>query len=262
VESPAQNPSRSADRGKQTATGPAPEVSIVVPTYREAENIRTLATRIAAAMSPTGRPYETILVDDDSRDGTDQLVADLLREGLPLRLIVRVGERGLSSAVIRGFREAQGHILVCMDADLSHPPEALPRLIAALDDPSVDFVIGSRHVEGGSTDENWGLLRHLYSGAAALMARPFTRAKDPMAGYFALPRRVFQRADALNPIGYKIGLELMVKCDCAHVREIPIHFADRKFGRSKLNLKEQLRYVNHLCRLGRYKLARRFRHHR
>jgi dolichol-phosphate mannosyltransferase len=101
-------------------------------------------------------------------------------------------------------------------------------------------------VPGAGTDEDWGLFRWLNSKVATLLARPFTTAKDPMAGFFALPRAVYQRAEALNPIGYKIGLELMVKCRCRGVQEIPIHFADRHAGTSKLSLKQQLLYVWHV----------------
>jgi len=232
-----------------------PELSIIVPTYQEAENLRPLVTRLAAAMSSCDGAYEIIVVDDDSQDGSDARIEGLAGEGHPVRLITRVGERGLSSAVIRGFREARGRTLVCMDADLSHPPEAVGRLVECLDDPAVDFVIGSRYVPGASTDEDWGVLRWINSKVATLLARPFTRARDPMAGFFALPRAVFERAAPLSPVGYKIGLELIVKCACRQVREVPIHFADRQFGQSKLTLREQLNYLKHLKRLADYKFG-------
>lgn len=112
-----------------------------------------------------------------------------------------------------------------------------------------DFVIGSRYVEGGATDEQWGFLRWLNSRAATLLARPFTSAQDPMSGFFALRRETFEQAAPLSPIGYKIGLELLVKCPCRRVHEIPIHFSQRHFGESKLSVKEQLRYLQHVRRL-------------
>lgn len=210
--------------------------------------------RIAAAMTAAGEPaYEIVVVDDNSQDGTEQIIS-AAADRYPVRLITRTPERGLSSAVIRGFTDAQGDILVCMDADLSHPPEALPQLISAIRrNPSVDFVIGSRYVPGAGTDQSWGVFRWLNSKVATLMARPFTSAQDPMAGFFALPRSVFARADRLNPIGYKIGLELIVKCQCRDVKEVPIYFADRRFGQSKLSLREQLHYIEHLKRLADYK---------
>ena len=230
-------------------------VSIVVPTYREAENLRVLIQRIADAMSPLGRQYEVIIVDDDSRDATDQVMADLAAAGLPVRLIVRAGRRGLSSAVLRGFNEARGRLLVCMDADLSHPPEALPRLLACFDDPDVDFALGSRYVPAGA-DERRGSLRRLESKLAAVLARPLTNAKDPASGFFAVHRSILRRGQDINPLGYKIGLELMVKCGCKEVREVPIRFPGRKHGRSKLGLAGRLHFIKHLVRLARHKQAR------
>jgi dolichol-phosphate mannosyltransferase len=241
--------------GSHTRNGRLGEgVSIVVPTYREAENLPALVGRIGAVMAPLSCPYEIVIVDDDSKDGTDRVVADLAAAGRPVRLITRVGERGLSSAVLRGFREARGDILVCMDADLSHPPEAIPRLLACLADPAVDFVLASRYVAGGSTDERWGLLRWINSKVAALLARPFVSVRDPMSGFFALRRSVLSRAAELSPVGYKIGLELMVKCGCRCIREVPIHFALRRGGRSKLTFAEQINYLRHIRRLAVYKL--------
>ncbi|MEW6249741.1 MAG: polyprenol monophosphomannose synthase [Planctomycetota bacterium] len=230
------------------------DVSVVVPTYREAENLALLVPRIAAALAGHVGSYEIIIVDDDSRDGTAELVPQLA-ERFPVRLITRVGERGLSTAVLRGFGEARGEVLVCMDADLSHSPEALPALLEALREPGVEFVIGSRYVEGGGIDEEWGVFRRLNSRVATLLARPFTSARDPLAGFFAVPRAVLARAAPLAPIGYKIGLEILVKARCRVVREVPIHFGDRRFGRSKLSVREQLRYLRHLLHLARFKLG-------
>src|SRR5262249_11235801 len=158
--------------------------------------------------------HEIIIVDDNSNDGTDQAVATSRKQGHAVRLIVRTDQRGLSSAVLRGFAEARGNVLVCMDADLNHPPEVLPRMVESLANGRTEFVIGSRYIEGGTTDGGWSLFRKLNSRVATLMARPFCRISDPLAGYFALPRAVFQRAESLNPVGCKIGLELMVKCGC------------------------------------------------
>jgi dolichol-phosphate mannosyltransferase len=228
-------------------------VSIVVPTYKEVENLRPLVGRVSQVMPAVGCPWEILIVDDDSRDGSDRVVAELAAEGLPVRLIVRVGRRGLSSAVIEGFQQARGDLLVCMDADLSHPPEAIPGMLECLKEGDVDFVIGSRYVPGGRTDESWGVFRWLNSKVATLLARPFTRVSDPMAGFFALPRSVFQQARELSPIGYKIALELIVKCACKNIREVPIHFVNRKFGASKLSLREQFNYLKHLKRLADFR---------
>ncbi len=234
----------------------APVVSVIIPAYREAENLPVIIPRVSDALRAARLEAEIIVVDDNSGDGTAEICADLAKQ-YPLRLEVRQHERGLSSAVLHGLRLARGDVLLVMDADLSHPPEEVPALVEALDEADADFVIGSRYVPGGSTDEDWGIARWLNSKIATWLARPFTKAADPMAGFFALRRTSFQAADArreLNPIGYKIGLELIVKCDCRQVREVPIQFHNRLHGTSKLNLREQINYVRHLGRLAEYKL--------
>lgn len=231
----------------------SPAVSVVVPTYQERDNLDELVERVSSTLDRLELLYEIIVVDDDSRDGTDVEVARLRQVGQSVRLVERRGERGLSSAVLRGFAEARGEYLVCMDADLSHPPEALPELIAAVRDSSAEMAVGSRYVPGATTDESWGIMRRLNSRVATLLAWPFTSLKDPMAGYFATPRKVFERGGDWDPIGYKIGLEILVKARCTNVKEIPIHFQDRRRGQSKLSLREQLNYLRHLWRLARYK---------
>ena len=141
-----------------------------------------------------------------------------------------------------------------MDADLSHPPEKIPELVSALNQRQADFVIGSRYVEGGATDQSWGWFRKWNSRVATWLSRPFTSARDPLAGFFAIKRQTYLKAhQILNPVGYKIGLELIVKCRCRNVVEIPIEFTDRVAGSSKLSFKEQLRYLKHLKRLFDFK---------
>jgi len=225
-------------------------LSIIVPTYKEAENLPLLIERIDRLWATHAFDIELLIMDDDSRDGTEDVVKSLNKDWV--RLVVRKENRGLSPAVVDGLRAARQSVLVVMDADLSHPPEKIPDMVAALEDH--DFVIGSRYVAGGSTDADWGLFRWLNSKVATLLAWPFTSARDPMAGFFALRRETFERGNAkLNPIGYKIGLELLVKCGCRNVGEVPIHFEDRKLGQSKLSWKEQLKYLQHLWRLFRYR---------
>ena len=230
-------------------------LSIIVPTFKETDNLRPLITRIAAVMDKVSMPYEVIVVDDDSQDGSSEIINELAEKGYPVRIITRIGTRGLSTAVIHGFYEAKGDVLVCMDADLSHPPEALLCLIKVFEDSKVEFAIGSRYVPGAGTPESWGMFRWLNSKLATLLARPFTHVKDPMAGFFMLPRNVFERARSLNPIGYKIGLELIVKCSCHNIVEVPIYFETRKYGQSKLNIREQFNYIRHLKRLADFKLG-------
>jgi dolichol-phosphate mannosyltransferase len=226
-----------------------PTVSVVVPTYREAENIPHLVERLSAVRDG-GLDLELWLMDDDSGDGTEEVVRSL---ALPwVHLVVRKADRGLSQAVLDGLRRSTRDVLVVMDADLSHPPEKIPEMLAALAD-GAEFVVGSRFVEGGSTDDDWGLLRWLNSRVATLLALPLTSIQDPMSGFFALRRSTFAAGRDFSPVGYKIGLELIIKCHCRLVAEVPIHFADRRLGKSKLTLKEQLKYLKHIRRLYNYK---------
>lgn len=227
-------------------------ISIIVPTYREAENIPLLLARIDAVRRAHDLTVEVIFVDDDSGDGSVEAVTASGHDWA--RIIVRTAGRGLSPAVIEGFRAARHPVLVCMDCDLSHPPEKIPQLVLGLN-AGQQFMIGSRYVPGGSTDDDWGFLRWLNSRIATLLARPLTQIRDPMSGFFALRKSDFDRARDLNPVGYKIALELIVKCGFENVGEVPIRFADRVHGESKLTLTEQLKYIQHLRRLYLYRFA-------
>ncbi len=228
------------------------DVSVIIPTYCEAENLITLVPRVHEVAASAGLTCEIIVVDDDSPDQTRR-VCEELADNHPVRLCVRTNERGLSTAVIHGMRLAKGEVLVCMDADWSHPPERIPDLVSAVRSGDSDFAIGSRYVPGGSTEEEWGIFRQWNSRIATWLARPLTRCKDPMAGFFALRRTTFEDCRDLDPVGYKIGLELLVKGNCQKIHEIPIHFRDRVHGESKLSLREQINYLVHLQRLMRYR---------
>ena len=249
---PASNFTARGQRDKTPHLSTLPATSIVVPTFREVEALPELIDRVARVREEHESLRELVIVDDDSRDGTEELVAK--RPESWLKLIVRKQDRGLSQAVLAGLRAARGDILVVMDADLSHPPEIIADMQQAIVD-GADFVVGSRYVPGASTAEDWGLFRFLNSRVATLLARPLTTISDPMSGFFALPRDVFERAYEPSPLGYKIGLELLVRCHCRNVKEIPIHFANRTRGESKLTAKQQLLYVRHLARLYRFKLG-------
>lgn len=229
-----------------------PSTSIVVPTFREVEALPELIERVAAVRANHPSIVELLIVDDDSQDGTEALIA--ARPEPWVSLIVRKQDRGLSQAVLAGLRAARGDLLVVMDADLSHPPEAIVEMQKAIA-TGADFVIGSRYIEGGTTADDWGLLRFINSRVATALARPLTSISDPMSGFFALPRRVFEAARDPSPLGYKIGLELLVRCNCSNVKEIPIHFANRTRGESKLTARQQLLYVRHLLRLYRFKFG-------
>lgn len=227
-------------------------LSIIVPTYKERDNIPLLIERIDTLRQKDYLDLELIFMDDKSGDGSVEYVEGCGHDWV--RIIERTKNRGLSPAVIDGFRAAKNPVLICMDCDLSHPPEKIPQMVLALASGQ-EFALGSRYVPGASTDDDWGFFRWLNSRVATLLARPLTSARDPMSGFFALRKADFDRAEALNPVGYKIALELIVKCDIENVAEVPIHFADRIHGESKLTLKEQLKYIQHLRRLYLHKFA-------
>ena len=225
-------------------------VTVIVPTFREVENLRYLIDRLSAVRAESPRDLELLLIDDDSRDGSAELVASM---GLPwVTFVTRVLDRGLSQSVLEGMSRSSREIIVVMDADLSHPPEKIDDMIDALS-RGADIVVGSRFAEGGSTADDWGFLRWINSRIATLLALPLAPLSDPMSGFFALRRATFERGRGFDPVGYKILLELIIKCRARVLEEVPIHFDNRRFGESKLTFREQLQYLRHLRRLYMYK---------
>lgn len=223
------------------------KVTLIIPTYHERDNITPLVERIHAALH--GDDYRVLLVDDDSNDGTAELVSVLAKQ-YPVDVFVRKNQRGLASAVVDGLRQATGDTIVVMDADLQHPPEVLPDLLKKLDS-GADMVIASRYVPGGGC-EGWGLARRINSKGAIFLAHlllPTTRRiKDPMSGYFAFKKEGIAGAD-LKPIGYKIVLEILLMGKFKSVAEVPYTFVTRRRGQSKLNVRQQIEYLHHMYRL-------------
>lgn len=239
------------------------KASIIVPTYMEAENIKPLAERIFNALaehpqaaelclaplaSSSNWPVELIIVDDNSPDGIKEVVEALRGDGLPVQLYVRETEKGLSSAVLKGFTEAKGDLLICIDADLQHPPEKIPDMLVSLLKGS-EFVLGSRR--GGSIDKSWPWYRHVISEGARLMARPLSALSDPMSGFFGVRRDVLERAveAGIDPIGFKVALEVFVKARVEKFHEVPIVFGVRNAGESKLTGRVIILYLQHLYKL-------------
>lgn len=229
-------------------------VSVIIPTYREAENIRVIVPMIARVLKDARMEVEIIVADDNSPDGTAQVAAELAR-GYPVRVHVRREERGLATAVVKGFDLASGDILVVMDADLSHPVEKIPDMVRPILDDRCDITVGSRYVKGGGCD-NWPLPRRMISRFSGLMARGVTKLSDPTSGFMAVRRTVLDRA-VLDPAGWKIVLEVVVKTR-ARVEEVPIVFADREKGESKLSTRVQAQYIAHLLRLYRFRYRQLF----
>jgi dolichol-phosphate mannosyltransferase len=238
--------------------GAAPAATLVVPTYREVASVAELVRRAAAVREAASLDLELLLVDDDSRDGIEALVGELRRSWPWVRLLVRYGKRSLSGAVLDGFREARGATLLVADADLSHPPEAIPAMLAALAG-GADLVVGSRYVTGGSIAPGWGALRRIVSLGGGMLARPLTTVRDPLSGFFALRRKLLSTDVGLAPVGFKIGLELLVKLPLDRVVEVPIRFAPRRYGRSKLRPRQQLLFLVQLARLYLFALRQRWR---
>ena len=228
-------------------------ISVVVPTYREAANLRLVAEAVDAALAGLADEYELLFIDDDSQDGSEEICSELCKR-FPARIVVRKGVRGLATAVIHGIAVSSGDIVVVMDADLSHPPSAIPTMVERLLRGDSDFVLGSRYIEGGSIHDDWSVFRKLNSLIPSVLTRPLCPLKDPMSGFFAFRRTDMPAAGLLSPIGYKIGLEIYVKGNFNDPSEVPIHFADRQRGESKLSLKEQLNFLRHLGRLYAYRL--------
>jgi dolichol-phosphate mannosyltransferase len=222
--------------------------SIVVPTYNEAGGIETLLRALDVIFQANALDGEIIVVDDNSPDGTGAIV-DRLAKSLPVRCLHRPGKLGLSSGVIDGWKIARREsvALGAMDADFSHDVNALPKMVAALESGRYGLAVGSRYVRGGGI-ANWPKRRIVTSRVACWLARPLTKVKDVTSGYFLVRREALAGVE-LDPIGFKIGLEVIIKAKYGDVLEIPYVFKDRVVGESKLNQKEIWNYLKQLRKL-------------
>ncbi|HTW83176.1 MAG TPA: polyprenol monophosphomannose synthase [Candidatus Sulfotelmatobacter sp.] len=233
---------------------PAMKFSIVVPTYNEAGGIERLVTTVTQIFRDNGLDGEIVVVDDNSPDGTGAIVDRLEREGYPVRCLHRPGKLGLSSGVIDGWRFARPDsvALGAMDADFSHDANIIPRMVHALADEGYGLAIGSRYVPGGGIS-NWPKRRIVTSKVAIALAQPLTPIKDITSGYFLVKREALDGVD-LDPIGFKIGLEVIAKAHYGRALEVPYVFTDRIAGESKLNQNEILNYLRQLGRIYRARL--------
>jgi dolichol-phosphate mannosyltransferase len=222
--------------------------SIVIPTYNEAGGIETLLRALDGIFRANSLDGEIVVVDDNSPDGTGAIV-DRLAQTLPVRCLHRPGKLGLSSGVIDGWKVARKEsvALGAMDADFSHDIHALPKMVEALASGRYGLAVGSRYVAGGGI-ENWPKRRIVTSRVACWLARPLTGVKDVTSGYFLVRREALDGV-TLDPIGFKIGLEVIVKGKYGNVLEVPYVFKDRVVGESKLNQKEIWNYLKQLRKL-------------
>jgi dolichol-phosphate mannosyltransferase len=223
--------------------------SIVVPTYKEAAGIEKLITTLDGIFRENGLDGEIIVVDDNSPDGTGAIVDRLEAQGLPVRCLHRPAKMGLASGVIDGwaFARPDSVALGAMDADFSHDANILPRMVDALANGGYDLAIGSRYVPGGGI-ANWPKRRIITSRVAIALAQPLTRVKDITSGYFLVKRAALDGVE-LDPIGFKIGLEVIAKAHYGNALEVPYVFTDRVAGESKLNQSEIFNYLRQLGRI-------------
>jgi dolichol-phosphate mannosyltransferase len=228
-----------------------PELSLIIPTFNERGSIGPLLSAVDAVLS--GTAWEALFVDD-SNDGTDLVIEAHASNDTRVRLLHRpVNRGGLAGAVVEGLAAARGTYLCVLDADLQHPPERIPDLLAAARDQAADVVIASRYVPGGSTGGLDGPLRQFYSrGLRSLSRSVFPRRlatiSDPLGGYFLIHRSVVEGIE-LRPIGYKILLEILVRCPWRASAEVPYQFQPRQYDTSKANFRQGLRFLRHLSTL-------------
>ncbi|SCV69909.1 BQ2448_1303 [Microbotryum intermedium] len=227
--------------------------SIIVPAYRERANLRPLTERIFQAVRDK-TSTELVVVDDNSGDGTEAEIAKLRKEGYNVELLIRPEEKGLSSAVLRGFEIARGSSFVVMDADLQHPPETIQPLLDSLSDET-PIALATRYGNGVSMSKGWPVYRRVISWGARTLARPLTSASDPMTGFFAISQDHFLKSRPINSSGFKIALELMLKTPRARIAESPYSFGLRQTGTSKLSSKVIVRYVGQLLTLYAWKIG-------
>lgn len=226
--------------------------SLVIPTYNESKNIKEIVELLSQQLDKAiPGAYELIVVDDDSPDRTWAVALELMSQYPQLRVMRRIDERGLSTAVIRGWQAARGEILGVIDADLQHPPELLLNLWADIERGG-DLAIASRHVEGGGVSD-WSLMRRFLSRGAQtlgliILPEVISRVSDPMSGYFMVRRRCIA-GRTMNPLGYKILIEVLARGRVRWIAEVGYVFQERLEGESKVTWKQYVDYLRHLVRL-------------
>jgi dolichol-phosphate mannosyltransferase len=255
------NPSNAALSNSNVVT-----FSIVIPTYNESENILSLISEIEKNL-PTSHFTEIIIVDDNSPDGTGKLVENYISEqdvnaekehspntkNCRVKIVHRTAKNGLIPAILDGVKQSCGTNVLIMDADFSHPPEIIPKMMRELKMNPNSIVIGSRFIEGGKV-VGWPQRRKILSRGASTLARlglNVKRVKDPMSGFFALPRELIQNI-SIDTKGYKILLEILVKNKEIPIKEIPYTFTDRQSGKSKMNYNVIMNYAEAIWQLYMY----------
>ncbi|MBP0019848.1 MAG: polyprenol monophosphomannose synthase [Cyanobacteria bacterium SBLK] len=228
------------------------EFSLIIPTYKESQNIKAVVEQLTHLLDKKIRDrYELIIVDDNSPDRTWEVALNVAQSYPQVKVMRRQAEKGLSTAIIRGWQVAKGKILGAIDADLQHPPEALLQLYAKME-RGADLAVASRHVEGGGVSE-WSLARRILSRGAQLLGlivlpRVVGRVSDPLSGYFLLRRDAIQGKE-MKPTGYKILIEVLGRGSFDRIEEVGYIFQERSEGESKVTIAQYLQYIQHLLRL-------------
>lgn len=226
----------STERPLEASSTPSqPVVSVVTPTYNEAENIPLLISRLHDALEEI--PHEIIVADDDSPDRTWAVAEEIGEKDPTVRVMRRFHDPGLSAAVLDGMSIARGEAIAVIDADLQHDETILPQMLQPIRDDEADVCVGSRSTVGGGYGD-WTASRRLVSWVATLIARLLLRVpvSDPMSGFFAVSRRAYEDTAArINPQGFKILLEFIGRNRDLRVHEVGYEFANRVHGETKLN---------------------------
>ena len=232
------------------------QVSVIIPTYNEAENIVQVLKSIDEYL-PKNIVVEAIVVDDNSPDGTGKVVENYINDaqnetGYSINVLHRKTKSGLSSAILDGIQRSSSEIVVVMDSDFSHPPKIIPQLVEEIRISDYDIVIASRYTDGGEVS-GWSTKRKIISKGATGIAKAGlgVNESDPMSGFFAFKRKILEGIK-FDAIGYKMLLEILVKTKGAKVKEIPYTFTDRTRGSSKLDSSTMFDFVTSVWKLYRY----------
>jgi dolichol-phosphate mannosyltransferase len=233
---------------------PPYDLTVIIPTFKEGENIEAIIRAVQAVLAKAGIRGEILVVDDSSPDGTIPAVRALEAVFPNVRLVVRTSDPGLSQSVVEGFSLARAPVFLVMDADFSHPPDLIPRFLDQIRG-GADVVIGSRYMKGGGI-EAWPFSRRIISSGATLLGRIlFPEITDPVSGFFAVKKEVVTGAP-LTPRGYKILMEVLGKGRWKHAREIPFVFRERRAGSSKLHSSTIFDYLRQVHDISYYTLRR------
>lgn len=229
-----------------------PDLSIIIPTFNEQENVQSTIQKISHIIRNSNVPFEIIIVDDNSTDKTQEMVIDLIARRYPVVLIARTKDPGLSQSVMAGIERAMGSVVVVTDADLSHSVEIIPDMYKEIKNNNTDIVIGSRYMPGGGI-KYWPFKRRVISfGATFLSKNLFPQTTDPVSGFFAIKKDLALNTPNLRPKGYKILLEFLGKCRWHTLKEIPYTFQNRKLGNSKLKTTTIIDFIKQLVDISFY----------